>query len=266
MAISQAHKRYQADHSGTMPASAPGLPKVSPDLYGIVIVRVDGKTWTAGDARIPLLLADLAAPFTAALAAGQGATPSTLDVQGSLVTLSRLQPKHDPDAQWRAVLGNLGAFAGRELSIDDGAHRASNATASAVLDLARQLGASGTLEDDADGTAALYTKQGAVTLTTYDLAVMAATLANDGKHPLNGRSVVGPEVAKSLQSMIGAEGLSRAGMPAVAGSSGCIIAVVPRRFGLAVCSPPLDAAGHSVRGQRAIRYLSQALLVNLDAS
>jgi glutaminase len=47
----------------------------------------------------------------------------------------------------------------------------------------------------------------------------------------------------------------------VSGKAGCIIAVVPGRFGLAVYSPPLDAAGNSVRGQRAIKYLSQALQV-----
>jgi glutaminase len=53
------------------------------------------------------------------------------------------------------------------------------------------------------------------------------------------------------------------GIPAVAGRSGGIIAIVPGRMGIATYSPPLDAAGISVRGQRAIKYLGQALQISL---
>jgi glutaminase len=43
---------------------------------------------------------------------------------------------------------------------------------------------------------------------------------------------------------------------------GGIIAVAPGRFGIAVFSPPLDAAGNSVRAQKAIRDISAALHAN----
>jgi glutaminase len=43
---------------------------------------------------------------------------------------------------------------------------------------------------------------------------------------------------------------------------GGIIAVAPGRFGIAVFSPPLDAAGNSVRAQKAIRDVSAALRAN----
>ena len=49
------------------------------------------------------------------------------------------------------------------------------------------------------------------------------------------------------------------GLPAKTGVSGGIIAVSPGRFGIAAVSPPLDEAGNSVRGQRAIRDISAAL-------
>jgi glutaminase len=92
---------------------------------------------------------------------------------------------------------------------------------------------------------------------------MAATFANDGKNPMNGRVVMKPGISQSLQALMSRDGLQKAGMSSVAGRAGCVLAVVPGRFGLAVYSPPLDAAGNSVRGQRALQYLSQVLMVNL---
>jgi glutaminase len=267
MAVSQAHKRYQPDRSGTIPATVPRLAKVSPDLYGVVLVRVDGKVWEAGDSRVPFVLSAVAAPFTAALVAEQGGVPAgkSLEPEGSLVTLSLAKPQHDADAKWRAVLGNLGAFAGRDLFLDDGMYNSARVAAAPVMEMARRLAGDGRLQDDADETADLFVKQGAVTLTAYDLAIMAATLANDGRNPINGRVVVKPEVSQNLQALISKGGLQKVGIPAVAGKAGCIIAVAPGRFGLAVYSPPLDAAGNSVRGKRAIKYLSQVLMVNLAA-
>jgi glutaminase len=49
------------------------------------------------------------------------------------------------------------------------------------------------------------------------------------------------------------------GLPAKSGVGGGILAVSPGKFGIAVVSPPLDAAGNSVRAQRAIADISNAL-------
>ena len=53
--------------------------------------------------------------------------------------------------------------------------------------------------------------------------------------------------------------LYHAGLPAKSGVGGGLIAVSPGKFGIAVVSPPLDAAGNSVRAQRAIAAVSNAL-------
>ena len=49
------------------------------------------------------------------------------------------------------------------------------------------------------------------------------------------------------------------GLPGKSGVGGGIIAVSPGKFGIAVVSPPLDAAGNSVRAQKAITDISNAL-------
>ena len=53
--------------------------------------------------------------------------------------------------------------------------------------------------------------------------------------------------------------LYQTGLPAKSGVGGGIIAVSPGKFGIAVVSPPLDDAGNSVRAQRAIADISNAL-------
>ena len=51
----------------------------------------------------------------------------------------------------------------------------------------------------------------------------------------------------------------KAVLPAKSGVSGGIIAVSPGKFGLAAFSPPIDAAGNSVRAQKVIIDVSNAL-------
>jgi glutaminase len=53
--------------------------------------------------------------------------------------------------------------------------------------------------------------------------------------------------------------LYRTGLPGKSGVGGGIIAVSPGKFGIAVISPPLDDAGNSVRAQKAIADISNAL-------
>jgi glutaminase len=54
-------------------------------------------------------------------------------------------------------------------------------------------------------------------------------------------------------------GLYKTGLLAKSGVGGGIIAVSPGKFGIAVISPPLDAAGNSVPAQKAIADISNAL-------
>ena len=56
------------------------------------------------------------------------------------------------------------------------------------------------------------------------------------------------------------------GVPGKSGVSGGIVTVSPGKGGLATFSPPLDAAGNSVRGQLVTKYLAERLGLNLFAS
>ena len=56
--------------------------------------------------------------------------------------------------------------------------------------------------------------------------------------------------------------LFRTGLPAKSGVGGGIVAVAPGKFAVGTFAPPLDAAGNSVRGQRAIADIVRDLGAN----
>ena len=113
----------------------------------------------------------------------------------------------------------------------------------------------------------LYTRQCSVSINAKDLATMAATLANNGKNPITNKQLLSPQHVPKVLAVMATAGLYNdsgkwlfaTGLPAKSGMGGGIIAVSPGKFGIAAISPPLDAAGNSVRAQRAITEISNAL-------
>lgn len=300
-AVQQAYDRYKADRSGKVTNSVPALASVPPNLFAVVIVRIDGKVFEAGDAATSFVLDSLAAPYTAALVAEQqgadvltgtlGAVTGTaptpdartsadwgnapanaLEAEGAIPTLSLVQPRGDAEGKWRALLTNLSGFAGRELTLDERVYQSALGSPNKLDSRIKELSGEGRLLDDPKQTADLYLRQSSVAVTTRELAIMAATLANDGVNPLTGKRAVSSATAKSTQRLITSAGLrgskkqwmTEAGASAAASRSGGAILVMPGRLGIATYSPPLDSKGISVRGQRAMRYLTQVLMIGPD--
>ena len=113
----------------------------------------------------------------------------------------------------------------------------------------------------------IYTRQCSVGVNAQDLAMMGATLAFGGRNPVSGKQVFKPEIVPSVLAVMATAGLYddsgkwlfQTGLPAKSGVGGGIVAVSPGKFGIAVVSPPLDDAGNSVRAQKAIKDISNAL-------
>src|SRR4030095_7159610 len=125
----------------------------------------------------------------------------------------------------------------------------------------------GHIKSDPKQATYIYTKQCAVSVNAKDLATMAATLADGGKNPVTKKQVLKPEYVPRVLAVMSTAGLYddsgqwvfMTGLPAKSGVGGGILAVSPGNFGIAVISPPLDAAGNSVRAQKAIADVSNAL-------
>src|SRR5699024_8384746 len=112
-----------------------------------------------------------------------------------------------------------------------------------------------------------YLKQCSVMVTASDLALMAATLANGGVNPKTGVRALEAEYVRDLLSVMymcgmynyAGEWAYSIGIPAKSGVSGCVMAVVPGKMGIAVFSPGLDQYGTSVRGIKVCREISSRL-------
>jgi len=116
----------------------------------------------------------------------------------------------------------------------------------------------------------LYTRQCSINVSSRDLAVMGATLAFGGRNPVTKKQVIDSKHVPGLLSLMATAGLYDdsgkwlfdSGLPAKSGVGGGIVAVAPGKFGVGTFAPPLDAAGNSVRGQKAIIDIVQALNAN----
>lgn len=123
----------------------------------------------------------------------------------------------------------------------------------------------GCIEGNVEETVELFAHQCSLLANCQDMAMMAATLANGGVHPVTGRRMVSARYVKNILSIMFTSGLYdfsgqwayRVGIPAKSGLAGAVLAVVPGQMGLAAYSPLLGPHHKSVRGVRAIEELSR---------
>ena len=121
--------------------------------------------------------------------------------------------------------------------------------------------------DDVDMSLDLYTRQCSLGITSDQLAVMAATIANGGLNPLTKTRVFDPEIAPKITTLIATVGfyqntgdwLYTSGIPAKSGVGGGVLGVLPGVLGIAAFAPPLDGAGNSVKAQAAVKAFMQSL-------
>jgi glutaminase len=192
---------------------------------------------------------------------------------GAIATTS-LVPGVSRAVRWQFLLDGLSGFAGRPLSVADEVLAPALATNHRNRALAALLRFRSALAGDAATATDLYTRQSCLQVTAVDLAVMAATLAGGGVNPVTRRRVVGPAAARAAVAVMAVAGLYEAsgdwlvdvGVPGKSGIGGGIATVSPGKGGLGTYSPRLDAAGTSVRGQQAARFLASRLGLDLLAS
>jgi glutaminase len=189
----------------------------------------------------------------------RGAEMNPLVNPGAIATTGMV-PGRDYDEIWGRILAAYEAFSGRKLQVLDDVYKSEAATNQRNQAIAQLMYAYGHIKEDPARATDIYTRQCAIGVNVRDLGVMAATLANAGRNPVTGRQAMKAEnVPRALAVMATAglyddsgKWLYRTGLPAKSGVGGGIIAVAPGKFGIAVISPPLDAAGNSVRAQKAI--------------
>lgn len=292
--IDEVYELCRGDTSGDLADYIPELAAVQPDSFGICLATADGQVYGSGDLNTPFTIQSISKPFTYALALadhGTAAVAQRIDVEptgepfyeisldpktqrprnpminAGAITAASLVEGSDAADRFARIQRSYSRFAGRELKLNEAVYASEARTGFRNRAIGYLLRGVGIVDGDPDEAVDRYFRQCSLDVTCRDLALMAATLANNGVHPLtHERALSGPLVEQVLSVMTtcgmydaAGDWVTTVGLPAKSGVGGGILAVLPGQLGIAVYSPRLDAHGSSVRGVKACRELSHRL-------
>jgi len=305
-ALDAAYAKYKDLKEGKNADYIPALAKVDSSIYGIALVTTDGKVYTAGDVKSEVSIQSISKVFTMAKVieeSGPEAIEKQIGVDAtgmrfnSIVAVEFAQkalggPEINPlvnpgaitatsmvkgasrDEVWKSLLGYYSDFAGRPLAVNQDVFKSESDTNQRNQAIGYLMYAYEFIKSNPMQATDVYTEQCSVNVNAKDLATMAGTLANGGKNPVSGKQVMKTANVAPVLAVMATAGLYddsgkwfyHTGLPGKSGVGGGIIAVSPGKFGVAVVSPPLDEAGNSVKAQKAIADISNALGGNPLAS
>jgi len=294
-ALDGAYAKFKDLKEGKNADYIPALAKVDANIFGIALVTVDGKVYTTGDITSEVSIQSISKVFTMAKvmeeqgpdaiknnmgvdATGQvfnsivaveqykGAEMNAM-VNPGAITATSMVSGASRDEVWNKILSFYSDFAGRTLSVNQEVFKSEAETNQRNQAISMLMYAYGHIKDKPLQACDIYTEQCAASVNAKDLAMMAATLANGGKNPVTGKQCMKVDNVPEVLAVMATAGLYDdsgkwlywTGLPAKSGVGGGILAVSPGKFGIAVISPPLDAAGNSVKAQKAIAEVSNAL-------
>jgi glutaminase len=300
-AVNNAFNQFRTLKEGKNADYIPALAKVDPNLFGIALVTVDGKVFTAGDVKTEVSIQSISKVFTMAQVieeqgldaiekrigvdatgarfnsiiaiegvrsvVGTGAPEMNALVNPGAISATSMVTGKTSDEVWKKIIGFHNDAAGRSLSVLQDVYKSESDTNQRNQAIGALMLAYGYIKDNWQQAVDLYTRQCSIGVNARDLGTMAATLAAGGRNPVTGRQVMSADKVPGVLAVMATAGLYddsgkwlyHTGLPAKSGVGGGIIAVSPGKFGIAVISPPLDDAGNSVRAQRAIAAISNAL-------
>lgn len=300
--VTEAHARFADVTDGDVSQVYPALARMPADLFGICIVAATGRVYEAGDVDHPFSIMSVSKPFVFALVCQElgaealrdkvGANSTGLPfnslaavevsadgrtnpmVNAGAIATTSLASGSDGEERWRFLYDGLSRFCGHALSMNDEVCESARQTNFRNRGIVNLLHSLGRVYCDPAEAVDLYTRQCSLNVSAKDLAIMGATLADGGVNPLTGERVVDPEVCHYTLAVMATAGLYESsgdwlydiGLPGKSGIGGGIVTVSPGKGGLGTFAPPLDAAGNSVRGQLAARFLSQSLGMDLFVS
>ncbi|QQS50520.1 MAG: glutaminase A [Bacteroidota bacterium] len=297
-ALDEAYDKYKDVKEGKNADYIKELATVDPNIFGIALVTADGQVFTKGDITSMVSIQSVSKVFTLAqvieqqgfqLVQDKIGVDATGEVFNSIVAVERMRGKEinplvnpgaiastslvngaDSAAKWKSILDFHSEFAGRPLALNMPVYISEAGDNLRNQAIAHLLLAYGRMYFDPVQATDIYTKQCAINVSAQDLATMAATLANGGVNPVTKKKVVSPTTVMYTLPVMATAGLYddsgiwyyNSGLPAKSGVGGGLLAVCPGKFGIAVVSPPLDAAGNSVKAQLVIKYVVEKLGVN----
>jgi len=296
--VEQLHSRYASSMDGHVADYIPELSKADPRWFGICIATRDGHVYEVGDTRQPFTIQSISKALVYGLALedrgeehvlsrigvepsgeafnaislkeGSGAPFNPMINAGAIATAGQILKK-DGKSRIDRVLEYLSGFAGRDLDINQSVYQSESDTGHRNRAIGWLLRNFGILDEDPNETLETYFQQCSVEVTCRDLALMGATLANQGVQPLTRKRAIAADYVDNVLGVMATcgmydwsgEWIYRVGLPAKSGVGGGILAVLPGQLGIGIFSPPLDKQGNSDRGIKVCMDLSRELALHM---
>ncbi|MBW4531773.1 MAG: glutaminase A [Aphanothece saxicola GSE-SYN-MK-01-06B] len=296
--LGELHASFSQVREGRVADYIPELAKACPDDFGIVIATSGGRIYEIGDTRKEFTIQSISKPFIYALAlktlsfdfmaskidvepSGEAFNAISLDpdsgkprnpmINAGAIAASAQICDADPGGAIDLLLDYFAELAGRRLRVNEDVYRSERETGHRNRAIGHLLRNFNIIESDPEPALDLYFRQCAISVTCRDLAVMAATLACQGRNPFTGGQPLSYDITVRVLALMGTCGmydfagqwLHDVGIPAKSGVAGGVLAVIPGRLGIATYSPPLDNFGNSVRGVAVCRQLSVGVGLSL---
>jgi glutaminase len=268
----------------------PDLKRGDPNIYAISVCNIKGEIMNFGDYESEVGIESVSKVFTLALALNihgikklirnigktkeQHEFNSMNDVihlknhtinsfvnAGAMATTSLLyseiKSKEDNEKLInKLILENMEDFAGRKLKVNEHLYLSEYNTSDHNKKLIDKLVSYSRFYGDPETTLKTYTKQCSVMVTSKDIAVMAASLANNGKNPITHKKILNEEKTDYITEHMADHGLynesdswwEKTYFPAKSGVGGVIMIVIPGIMGIGIVSPPLNNYGNSYKG------------------
>jgi glutaminase len=185
---------------------------------------------------------------------------------GAMATVSLLY-KPDNKKFVNNLVTNMSEFADKKLHISQKIYKSEILHTERNLAIAYLLKSYNRFYGDIESCVDAYTKQCSAMVTSRELALMAATLANKGVNPKSGKELVNKANVGYILKHMAITGLydetqkwmDSVGYPAKSSVSGLIMIVIPGVMGIGIGSPPLNKHGNSVKGIKTALKIAQLL-------
>lgn len=292
------YSKYKDCQEGELASYIPELSKVEADSFAISLVTTNGETHTVGNNDQTFSILSCSKPFVYGLALeqhGKDAVQERVGVEptgdrfDSIIKLDASNRPHNPMINAGAIVvadmikgehvserlehvyNMFARYMGREPSIDMAVFTSSKKAGHRNRALAHLLLGVEELDRSIDDILDLYFQQCAIRVSSADLALMGATLANKGINPVTKTQAIAAEYTRNILSIMltcglydySGEWVYDVGLPAKTGVSGGTLVVIPGVGGLGIYSPRLDPYGNSVRGIKVCEDLSQELGIHI---
>jgi glutaminase len=198
----------------------------------------------------------------------QNHTINSFNNGGAMATVSLLyQPN---EAKFiNKIVANMSDFAAYPLHVNHKIYKSEILHAERNLAIAYLLKSHERFYGDVETCVDVYTKQCSTMVTSRDVALMAATLANQGKNPKSRKQLIKKSNVDYILKHMSVAGLydetqkwmNTVGYPTKSAVSGILMIVIPGVMGIGIVSPPLNKFGNSVKGIKTALKIAQLLKV-----